>query len=329
MPARPSTIQYRYVKLDGLWPAFDLKAMVVDILRRADAGTGAPIGSMARLRKKDLDQDGSYVVLNKLSAPETWDGPTFCGQLIHVKSGASLPGLSGSLDDDTAEFVLQQLTFEQLTQIVEGVLYFAIVGNHVGLIEGQRARGRTLERYLTRFLQDAGELEAGQTVILNTSLQGQVTRVSQIELKPHRSKAPPLRDAAAGTDAAAEEGEGATVLKVLEVLGWSPDQLQMLEARIPEGGWLEGIFRVRMKGAGRKKATVDRAVLEEALRNLDDKSVGLLGDGGREKGGLIRLSDRRQVVCDGDLLDPTDAMAQIVEALRRWSEDGKINCNFQ
>src|SRR3546814_5927996 len=38
---------------------------------------------------------------------------------------------------------------------------------HVGLIEGQQVRGRTLERYLTALLQRAEEFEPGQAVILN------------------------------------------------------------------------------------------------------------------------------------------------------------------
>lgn len=318
------TVQYRYVKLDDLWDSFSLKSMVVDILRRSPRGGGEALSSMARLRKKDLDQDGSFVLLNKISEEASWDGDLFCGQLIHVKSGTELPGLNGNLDDDLREFELQNLTLEQRTQIVEGVLYFAVMGNHVGIIEGQRTRGRTLERYLTRLLQDADELEPGKTIIMNAKLEGNVSKVKEIDVSPRRNMGP-SPEGEQSTDAAESEGEGKTVLDVLRLLGWDADQLEQLEKSIPTEGWLEGIFKVKFKKRRGRSASVDREVLEEALRNLDAHSVGLLGEGAKEKGGLIKLSEKCKIKTTGELLDPDDAMQQIVACLRGWSKAGKID----
>jgi hypothetical protein len=335
MASKTASIQYRYVKLDGLWPGFHLKNMVVDVLRRAAPGGDVPLGTLARLRKKDLDQDGSYVLLNKLSDAGSWDGAVFCGQIIHVKSGAQLPGINGTLEDDTPEFELQNLTFEQLTQIVEGVLYFVLVGNHVGMIEGQRTRGRTLERYLTRILQDAGELEAGKPLILNTKLVGSIQEVNRVEITPARAhRGDVVENGQAGgpvvaRDAAREEGKGTTVLEILKLLGWKEEQVDNLLQQVPEGGWIEGTLTVLFKNRGRRAAKISRAQLEEALRDLDSRSVGLLGDGAREKGGLIKLTERCSIECEGDLLDPSAAMAQIVQAMRKWSDAGKIDCTFE
>lgn len=328
--AKIQTIQYRYVNLDRLWEGFHLKDMVVDVLRRAPTGGGTAISSLARLRKKDLDQDGSFVLLNKLSDEATWAGPVFCGQLIHVKSGTDLPGINGSLDEDIPEFTLRNLTFEQQLQIVEGVLYFACVGNHMGIIEGSRTRTRTLERYLTRLFQDAGEMEPPRNVILNAKLHGSVERVEALEIRPQRNMGPSGVDIAGTTarDAAEESGEGATVLRVLEVLGWRPDEIEQLERNIPQEGWLEGIFKVMVKKARGRKATIERRHLEEALRDLPPGRVGLLGEGAREKGGLIKLSERVSIETIGELLDPEDAMAKIVTAMRGWSAAGKIDCAF-
>src|SRR3546814_19066144 len=72
-----------------------------------------------------------------------------------------------SLEEDTAEFVLQNLKVGDAARVLKGTLFFAIAGNHVGLIEGQQVRGRTLERYLTALLQRAEDFEPGQAVILN------------------------------------------------------------------------------------------------------------------------------------------------------------------
>lgn len=324
------TIQYRYVNLEKLWDRFHLKDMVVDVLRRTPASGGSAISSLARLRKKDLDQDGSFVVLNKLSLESTWDGPVFCGQLIHVKSGTDLPGISGSLDDDIPEFTLQSLSFEQQLQIVEGVLYFACVGNHVGVIEGARTRTRTLERYLTRLLQDAGELEAPRQVVLNAKLQGSISQVEALEIKPRKNMGPAGDDQkdVVGSDLTEGSGEGGTVLEVLKVLGWGPEELDQLQHNIPQGGWIEGFFKVVLKKSRNRKASIDRNLLEEALRDLAPGTVGLLGKGEKEKGGLIKLSERATIDTVGELLDPEDAMEKIMSALKRWSESGKIDCSF-
>lgn len=330
MPKRLTTVQYRYVKTADLGDTFDLKAVVVDVLRRAPPDSDQPISTFARLRVKDLDQDGSFVLLNKLASEEVWDGPAFYGQLLHVKNSRELPGLLGNLDDDAREFELGRLTLEQQTQLVEGVLYFAIVSNHVGMIEGQRTRGRTLERYFTRLLQDAGELEPGETIILNAKLQGAVSRVTEMDLTPapSHSPVPAANGEVQARDAGGGEGHGTTVMDVLSLLGWSHEDLGRLEESIPAGGWLEGRFKVKLMQRKGRKAELDRETLEEALRNLDPGSVGLLGAEGKEKGGLIKLVHRANVEVTGDLLDPEHAMEAIVTAMRKWARDGKIDCDF-
>lgn len=331
MAKRATTVQYRYLKTENLGAGFELKAAVVDVLRRVPKDSAQPISRLARLRIKDLDQDGSFVLLNKLAAEEAWDGPAFYGQLLHVKNSREFPGLLGSLEDDTPEFELGRLTLEQQTQLVEGVLYFALVGNHVGVIEGQRTRGRTLERYLTRLMQDAGEFEPGEAVILNTKLQGEVSRVTEMDVSPARSYSPVAPDDPDGlraTEAGAGAGRGSTVMDVLRLLGWSDQDRERLEESIPVGGWLEGLFKVKLMERKGRKAALDRETLEEALRNLDPTSVGLLGSDGREKGGLIKLTDRVSVETQGDLLDPEDAMGAIVTSMRKWAAAGKIDCNF-
>lgn len=328
--ARTSTIQYRYVNLERLWGGFHLKEMVVDVLGRVPQGAEEPMAAMARLRRKDLDQDGSFVLLNKMSPAVSWRGPVFCGQLIHVRQGTRLPGIEGTLDDDVSEFELLNLTLEERARIVEGVLYFALAGNHVGLIEGQRSRARTLERYLSRLLQDAGELEPGQLVVLNARIEGSVQAASQIDIRPRRVKAAPQAstDGPVARRVAEEEGTGATVIEILRILGLDDRAITTLENSIPPGGWLEGTFSVLMKAARGRRAKITREQLEEALRDIAPSALGLLGDGERARGGLVKLTQRRAIQVTGELLDPADAMAQILEALRDWARSGRIDCAF-
>ena len=325
MAQKKATVQYRYVNKENLIDTFNLKDVVVDILKRS-AGTGASryfenVGS----RKIDLDQDGSFVVLNKLSDPKSWSGPVFCGQLIHVKAGTELPGIIGGLDQEIPELQLQNLSIGETRQIVEGVLYFAIVGNHVGIIEGQRTRARTLERYLTSLLQQAEEFEPGEHIILNARLEGGVRHVKEVTITPARTGTG--GNVVSTREAGEAEGEGATVLDVLRLLGWDENALNRLQEQVPDDGWIEGLFKVAFKKKGRK-TSVDRSVLETALRNLDPHSIGLLGESGREKSGTIKLAERKSIPTVGDLLDPEEAMKTIVEMLQKWSLSGRIDCDF-
>src|SRR3546814_11703785 len=101
-------------------------------------------------------------LLNKISDPSSWDGPVFSGQLIHLQEGSDVQAVMQSLEEDTAEFVLQNLNVGDAARVLKGTLYFAIAGNHVGLIEGQQVRGRTLERYLTALMQRSEERRVGK-----------------------------------------------------------------------------------------------------------------------------------------------------------------------
>lgn len=331
--SRKFTIQYRQLKTDGLWEGVDLKAMLVDVLRRQRRGQ--VVAENAKLRIIDIDQDQSFVILNKLSDPATWNGPVFAGQVIHLQEGSDVHAVMQSLEEDTTEFVLQNLNVGEQARVLKGALYFAVVGNHVGLIEGQQVRGRTLERYLTALFQGAEELEPGQAIILNGSfMTGDGKELSEsseliVSAVPNRGANAPTTERAAQIierEAARAREEGATVFDVLKTLRWTPEAIESLRSEVPDDGWIEGFFRVFIKQRNKRKP-ISRATINEALRNIDPADIGLRGDG-REKGGIVKLSTQRTVETKGSLLDPSDAMEQIVNALREWSAAGKIDCNF-
>ncbi|MCW3784531.1 hypothetical protein [Defluviimonas salinarum] len=327
------TVQYRHLKTKDLQDGADLKSMVVEALRRQGAGGKALVES-ARLRKIDLDQDGSIVILNKLSDPGSWDGPLFAAQLIHLEAGTEVQAVTQSLEEDTTEFLLENLQLDAKTSILKGALYFAVVKNHVGIIEGQSVKGRTLERYLTRLLQDADEMEPGQAIILNgrfAAADGKELASSTevtVRAAPNMGRDAELARAqeVLEREAARAREEGHTVFDVLRTLGWNEDAIGSLKEEIPDDGWIEGFFRVFIKSKKRRKP-ISRATIDEALRNIDPADLGLRGDG-IEKGGLVKLSLSRSVATIGQLLDPSDAMIQIVNALKEWAAQGKIDCTF-
>ncbi|MBA3895870.1 MAG: hypothetical protein H0X36_01755 [Sphingomonadaceae bacterium] len=249
------TIQYRQLKTEGLWDGVDLKAMLIDVLGRQRRGQ--VVADNAKLRIIDIDQDQSFVILNKLSDPETWGGPVFAGQIIHLQEGSDVHAVMQSLEEDTAEFVLQSLNVGEQARVLKGALYFAVVGNHVGMIEGQQVRGRTLERYLTALFQGVEELDPGQAIILNGSFTtGDGKELSEsseliVSAVPNRGANVPAGVERAAQvierEAARAREEGATVFDVLRTLGWGQEAIESLRAEVPDDGWIEGFFRVFIK----------------------------------------------------------------------------------
>lgn len=326
-----ATIQYRQLKVEGLWDEIELKPMLVDVLRRRGWAENA------KLRILDIDQDQSFVILNKVLPVAMWDGPVFSGQLLHLQEGTDVHAVLQSLDVDTPEFLVESLNVGDQARVLKGALYFAVVGNHVGIIEGQQVRGRTLERYLTALFQKAGELEPGQAVILNSKFMAadgkQLDESSEITVAAHPNRGGELAQQPSKLDEIVEQEKaqarehGSTVFDVLRVLGWSPEALASLQQEVPDDGWIEGFFRVFIKEKRRKIKPISRATINEALRNIDPSDLGLRGNGS-EKAGIVKLSVQREIATIRSLLDPSDAMEQIVKALRDWALAGKIDCRF-
>lgn len=324
------TVQYRYLNKNKLWDDIHLKDMLVDIMRRATGTNTSTNADLVRLRMKDLDSDGSYVLLNKMSAQNTWDGPVFCGQLLYIRRGTEVAAITQSLQANLPELDVHHLSMGTDQKVVDGVLYFAIVHNHVGLVQGGKATARAFERYLTRLFQDANEFEPGQIVTLNAKLEGvKAQKVQKLSIAPQPNTRTD-QNAVDAESAGHAEGEGKTVFDVLRALGWSPSDISQLEDSLPEDGWIEGKFNMLFKRKGRKKAEVDRSALEEALRNLDPRSVGLFdAEGVSEGGGLSKLSKPVTVPFSGELIDPSETMKKIVDVLKEWSSGAKIDCDFE
>lgn len=328
------TVQYRQLKTDGLPAGGSLKAMIVAAMRTTQ--TAGRLGDSAKARILDLDQDGSYVILNKISEPGAWDNELFAGQLIHLQSGADVAAVMQSLEEDAEEFLVEQVNLGD-ARVAKGILYFAAIDNHVGLIEGQQVKGRTLERYLTALLQKIGTLEVGTPIILNGSFRTgdgkELTEASEITIQAERNEGPVTAAGKAVVDevlereAARMRRDGATVFDVLRTLNWNDEAIASLQAEIPDDGWIEGFFKVFIKQRNRRKKNIGRAAINEALRNIDPADIGMDGNG-RERGGVVKLSTKQRVQTIGTLLDPADAIEQIVNTLKGWASAGKIDCTF-
>ena len=104
--AKKFTIQYRQLKSEGLPKDFILKDAIVASLHCKKEKQF--VYENARLRIIDLDQDKSFVILNKLSAKSSWTGSVFAGQLIQIQAKSDLQAVIQSLEHDTSEFILKK-----------------------------------------------------------------------------------------------------------------------------------------------------------------------------------------------------------------------------
>lgn len=240
-----------------------------------------------------------------------------------------------SLEEDTDEFLLEQVNIGEQARVLKGVLYFAAVQNHVGLIENQAVKGKTLERYLTALLQRVDHLRPGQSVVLNAEFVAadgrELPGTAEMTVSAEPNRGAELQNEVARTieaEAARAEREGSTVFDVLRTLGWDEAAIIAIQDEVPEDGWIEGFFKVMIKRKGRRKQ-ISRATINEALRNIDSDDLGLRGPDGTERGGLRKLTAHCQVQAEGALLDPTHAVEQIVNTLREWARQGVIDCNFE
>lgn len=330
--AKQSTVQYRQLNRDGLPDIGSLKAAIVNTMQ-SDRG-GRLVGEFVGNRRFDLDQDGRITLLNRITERAHWDQPFFAGQLTYFERGANVPAIIGDPDADVNELDLGQFALGQNASMIHGILYFVAVGDHLGLIESNGLKSGRLERFLTQLLTQDATLQAGQTIILNAQFSNEggrrVSEATEVEVsttKARRGDAEPGEIPARFVEQDIERArrEGNSVIQVLEVLGWTPDDIERLMNEVPPGGWLEGFFRFVIKSRQARKKAIPRETLDQALRNVNPADVTILGKGKREKDGFVKLTSNRVVETVGSLLNPTSAVQQIEAALRDWAANGQID----
>ena len=306
--AKQSTVQYRRLNRDSLPALSELKTALVESMPSQKGGrlVGEHVGN----RRFDLDQDGRLTLLNKISLREHWDQPFFAGQLTYFERGANVPAILGDPDADVNELDLGQFALGANASMIHGILYFAVVGDHVGLIESTGLRSGRLERFLTQLLTQSDLLQPGETIVLNAQFTGEggrrVTEATSVEVATKRARRNDI-DVGEGAPRILEQDierarrEGQSVIQVLEVLGWTPDDIERLMTEVPPGGWLEGFFRFVIKSRATRRKTIKRETLDEAFRNINPADITILGRASARRMALLSLpltaQSRRLALC--------------------------------
>jgi len=318
------TVQYRY--LDRSRAGLGAEKLE-DILRAGlrKKRDGSVIGAEARARIADLEQEGQITLWNGLKGFQ--NKGILQGELLLYKQGFNQTTIEERLDAADARFKLKTFTTDGKSKPVEGALYFAVIGDHVGLIQSNAVTGRWLERYLTWLLKDiAGVLEGASVINLSsqTGLAGDdLTRLGPARsLKLHaqssgrRKPSRELREKA--------RGAGATVLEILAMMGVGKDAIESIRQDIPDGGRLEGDFLVYIKD-GNKREPISVGTLDHAFRNTDPSDIEIEHKGSKVRNNLRKLSEPVRLASTVHGLDPEEAMEEIVNVLYKWGEQALIN----
>lgn len=318
------TVQYRY--LDRPRAELPAKKTLEAAIREAlaEKRDGNIIGHEARARIADLSQEGQLTVWNGLKG---LDGKGILqGELLLYKQGFNQTAIEERLDKGDARFKLVTFKTDGKSKPVEGALYFAIIGDNLGIIQSNAVTGRWLERYLTWLLKDITGQISGESVVnlsSKTSVgEGELAKLGEARSLTVHAQASDRE----GTSRALREkakGAGGTVLEVLELLGMGKDTIESIRQDIPEDGKLEGDFLVYIKEKNRRRP-ISVGTLDHAFRNADPSDIAVEQKGSRIKDNMRHLSEPVRLTDTPHGLDPEEAMEEIVNVLYKWAERALI-----
>lgn len=321
------SVQYRYLNRQNAGLG---EMSLVEAIRSAlgEKRNGDVIGAKARARIADLDQIGQATLLNNLDGIDP-DAVVFSGEVVLYKQGFDVPAIAEALDSDDNAFPIYQFQTDGKSKPIEGALYFAVIGDHVGLIASNAVTSRWLERYLTWLLKDAASLiEVEDRIALDSRIQvpgepGSMGPAKSLTLHAGAVEKP-APDGSSRTMREKRKGRDGTVIEVLRLLGLGPDAIDSIVDDIPAGGSLEGDFLVYIK-QGRQSKPISVGTLNHSMRNSDPEDFEIERKGSRTRGKMTHLAESVRVTKAGAGLDPKEAVAKIVEQLYVWNKAGIIN----
>lgn len=338
MPKTQRTVQYRYLdrKFAELGDKTLYSALIEALEQKRD---GHIIGQEARARIADLEQSGQLTLWNGiLSYP---DKAILAGELLLYKKGFNVTAVEERIDKTDNRFQLVTFQTDGVSKPVDGALYFAVIGDQLGVIQSNVVTSRWLERYFTWLLKDiTGKLAGDQIINLNARVEIDDKSLDRLggaqALTIHASSAPHGNDGApnatGGVDlpasrqfrSKAKSRGTATVLEILQLLGIGEDTIESIQSDVPKGGSLEGDFLVYIK-EGRSKRPFSLGSLDRALRHTQPGDIDIMGKDGKIRDNLQTLSKPVRVDENAIGLDPNDAIAKIIETLYHWAEQGIVN----
>lgn len=306
----PRVVQYRYLDLESCgFVEEEAGTTLLSMIRAALSREidGRILGEHPQARVVDLKDNNQLTLLNEFEGIHP-DGKAFSAQLILYREGIDVQTLKADTSGSATSFPVVPYKTEG-ENLIEGVLYFVVIGNHVGLIASHTVRSRRLEDYLNWLLKNvAGVIHDNNDIKLNAKFR-------------FSKELPPINEILLRTSARGQS----KVCGVLSFLGLNNSIIDGLTNGIPDDGVLMGKFSVFVKG-GNQRFDFPKSVLDRDLRNIDieDGDLDLIGPKGKFSDGVLRLSEKVFVDTDGSWLSPEDAVKQIMKQMQIWITQGRI-----
>lgn len=316
VPTKSVTVQYR--RVEPLGDAFDTQAFDRDLAHALHWEVeGVRLTDRARLRQ--MPAGGAAVRL--LNKHDIGDGFVF-GELVRFEPGALIPLILQG--EEAAQLDLAQAEAEAGSDLVQGLAYFMVRGQHMALIE-RGMRGGQLESYLTWLLQRAEIAGVGSRVRLQSRLVVEgaagLANVKKAKLKLS-STAEDVRTREVEVLATGERrlaGDG-TAWDVLRTAGITDAALT--EAATEPNTKLNVDVSFSLK-RGRNRVELPEETLSEYLESNPDDQFILESEAGRRVGRALILREKQDVEMVGVYIDPASAAQTLWASLQNFME--KVN----
>lgn len=255
---------------------------------------------------------------------------------------------ASSAHPDLAE-VMAQLEIAEAAaptghEYVHGMTYWAAIEDHFYQIQHVSMQAKAMEEYLTWLLRDTSSISQSEAVMLQWKFDRAQVGDDELEsiqiggLMPETVYEVPetsgAKDPAATSEVETRESFGeriaATFAKarqvIVDLIG-EVETAKIIEAMPPDAA-LDVRVNIGFRAKKRKLKREVMSNLEAGLRNIADGEIVAKGKNGEVRGNDARLSmdmNVRRISETSSLLDPADALGQILEVHRRFLHDGKID----
>ncbi|UGA38215.1 hypothetical protein JOS77_30840 [Chromobacterium haemolyticum] len=217
-------------------------------------------------------------------------------------------------------------------EFLEGLLYFAIQGNAVAIIQSKALRSIDLERYLYWLLQEAAPDGVATLFSLTDAISENIrARVDKSHVKcfemgsqlvvpkDHQGKTVDRSKLKSSVDYGIG-GLGVDILKALE--SYLPKQLNLKDA-LDEN--IDLTLRIKYNRTIGHKGQSVLDTLAMALRNIDDSDSKItLNDGGEIYGDELKLKANVKVYSLNGVLLPDSVFSELSNLLDRFIKSGDI-----
>jgi hypothetical protein len=338
----------RLLRQDGTFPPNKSLQDRISAAMDATKPDGSRVRDKAKYRLASVpNNEGSQRLLNTYHVEATCVFGTVCltspGQLqalIKVTDGAH-PNIA----DVMAQLEIAEAAAPSGQEYVHGMTYWTVLGDHFYQIQHVSMQAKAMEEYLTWLLRDAGSISATEAVMLQWKFDRSQVGDDELEsiqiggLMPETVyEAPPTPP---GTEVAGVvqdvetretfgERVAATFAKarqvIVDLIG-EVETAKIISAMPPDAA-LDVRVNIGFKARKRKLKREVMANLEAGLRNIADGEIVAKGKNGEVRGNDARLSmdmNVRRISETSSLLDPEDALRQILEVHRRFLHDSKID----